>query len=245
MLMCIYIEITMAGQQGSGYGTELKSYQDAYRVAAFCQGNPPIFDGEPPSSKAESWIYEMKAVLEASKFEPECWVPLAAIQLRGVAAIWWGKTKLNPWLAAWAEFMDLFLTRFAPEEYIPESPDSVNNVTMQYAEMDEIIRNWKPIPNEDADKYIGRFEQEVLQKSPYEMTNGEKCRLLWLGVPTHLRAYACYLTNNYYWLRSEIVRAEVEWKIQRDRHLWQAAAREMEEDPEEDPEEDLIETSKI
>ena len=122
---------------------EWKNYQDAYRVAAFRQGSPQMFDGKPPSSRAESWIYEMKAVLEASKFKPECWVPLAAIQLRGVAAIWWGKTELDPWQAAWAEFMDLFLTHFAPEEYIPESPDSVNNVTMQYAKMDEIIRNWK------------------------------------------------------------------------------------------------------
>ena len=102
--------------------------------------------------------------------------------------------------------MDLFLTCFAPKEYIPESPESMNNVTMQYVELDETIHNWRPIPNEDADKYICRFEQEVLQKCPYEMIDREKCHLLWLGVPTHLHAYACYLPNNYYWLRSEIIR---------------------------------------
>ena len=76
---------------------------------------------------------------------------------------------------------------------------------------------------------------------------------MWIGVPTHLRSYACYLPNNYYLLRSEIVLAKVEWKVQRDRQLWQAAVGEMievseedpEEDPKEDPEEDLAETPKI
>ena len=184
--MYIDREVAMAEQRRYMNGTEpqivgnhqWRNYQDAYRVAAFRQGNPPIFDGESPSSRAESWIYEIKAVLEVSKFEPECWASLAAVQLQGVAAVWWGKTELNRWQIVWAEFMDLFLTRFAPEEYIPASLESVNDETMQYAELDEIIRNWGPIPNEDTDKYIRRFEQEVLQKSPYEMTDKEKSRLL-------------------------------------------------------------------
>ena len=115
--MYLDIEVVMAEKRGNGNDTEpsvmatlgnhkWKNFQDAYRVAVFRQGNPQTYDGEPPSNKVESWVCQVKAVLEASKFEPESWVPVAAIQLQGVAAVWWGKTELDPWQLSWIAFMD-------------------------------------------------------------------------------------------------------------------------------------------
>ena len=57
--------------------------------------------------------------------------------------------------------------------------------------------------------YVHRFERELVEEYPYELPEEEKCRLLWQGVPQHVRNVSYFHADDYYLLRSEVLYAEL------------------------------------
>lgn len=256
----------LGGSQGDGAAKRNApddSLKKAYVVAAFRESDPPTYDGMSPGEDAEDWAFEIEAILQAADFNIDSWVPLAVMTLRRMAATWWRTLGINPWELPWVGFKGLFLKRFAPDEYVPESPDEEADCIRRYNRFNTIVISWGHVADDTMNEYIQRFEMTVLEECPYKMTEEEKCRLLWRGVPIHVRAYARCHYGNYSQLRSEVLRAEKEWLRQRmrvrakpygfvprttetspDHHSTTSAipkegpsGKDLEEDPEEDSEE--------
>ena len=97
---------------GTPFQRQHDNFEHPDRVAKFHQCNPPVYTGETPNGGSGDWIHEVKAIMEASRYPPTSWVPLAAIQLRGEAATWWRSLNMVPWQLAWPEFSKMFLAQF-------------------------------------------------------------------------------------------------------------------------------------
>ena len=223
-----------------------ESFVGAERVAAFKRCHPPTYDGSTLGVPAQDWLSEIRSILEAAKIRGTTWVALVVMQLRGEAGLWWSASGYDPWHTSWAEFTTSFLPRFAPMEIIRETLSSSNQATSQYDQYSRVIRSWGVNEGESMEDYVRRFEQNIVQASPYPMEERYKCTLFWRGVPMSIRSYAAFHSNDYYHLRSEVAYAELEMIRHKDRQQRMLTRRDgastsgthHEEDPEEDPEED-------
>ena len=86
--------------------------------ASFRKLNPPTFKGNTTARVAESWLRQIKRLLETMKIQSEQdKVALAMIQMIDEADYWWGMVwgSRNVEEMNWAQFEELFLEKYFPE----------------------------------------------------------------------------------------------------------------------------------
>ena len=105
-----------------------------------------MYTGETPNEESGDWIHEVRAIIEASRYSPASWVPLAVIQLRGEAATWWRSLNMDPWQLAWPEFSEMFLAQFPlsnrPRGVSNQVEEAMARFVTQYAIFYEITKDW-------------------------------------------------------------------------------------------------------
>ena len=97
----------MAGSQGGP--SNLQRFR-AHHLPTFIGGGDPMV--------ANHWFMEIEKVLEAMEITSDTTrIRLAAFQLEGEAQVWWkwGKTSKDLEAMTWAEFQELFTSKYFPD----------------------------------------------------------------------------------------------------------------------------------
>ena len=80
--------------------------------------HPPTFTGGGDPIVADHWFMQFKKVLEAMEITSDtARIRLGAFQLEGEAQVWWNWAKTSRDIEAmtWAEFQELFISKYFPD----------------------------------------------------------------------------------------------------------------------------------
>ena len=102
--------IAQAGIAGSQGGLS--------NLQRFRAHHPPTFTGGGDPMVADHWFMQIENVLEAMEITSNATrIRLAAFQLEGEAQVWWkwARTSRDLEVMTWAEFQELFMSKYFPE----------------------------------------------------------------------------------------------------------------------------------
>ncbi|KAI8524676.1 hypothetical protein RHMOL_Rhmol13G0166500 [Rhododendron molle] len=133
----------------------------------FCKRQPPTFNGEPKPTVAETWLKEIKVILDTlgiNLYGDR--VALATYQLKGEARYWWDLMEATHAIATmtFAKFKTLFLDKYFPtplrlakEQKFMNLKQGTMTVTQYAAKFEELSR-YAPEAVATEDKKARRFE---------------------------------------------------------------------------------------
>ncbi|KAI8559658.1 hypothetical protein RHMOL_Rhmol04G0190400 [Rhododendron molle] len=173
----------------------------------FCKRRPPTFNGDTNPTVAETWLKEVKVILDTLGINLDGdRVALATYQLKGEARYWWDLMEATHAIAAmiFAEFETLFLDKYFPtplrlakEQEFMNLKQGTMTVT-QYAAKFKELSHYAPDAVATEDKKARRFE--------WGLTTARRA-VVAQAFTTYTGVVKCAL-----WLESEEADFKTRWK---------------------------------